>query len=62
VDYNLWDGDPTAGGTQHGGDFFFSPNASVLVTPEPGTLFPAAIALAGLVLLWRRRTARNEMA
>ena len=51
VDYNLDDG--------IGGDHFATAKASVLVTPEPGTLFPAAIALAGLVLLWRR-AARNE--
>jgi|SRR5260370_26292549 hypothetical protein len=51
VDYNLNDGM---------GDHFATADASVQVIPEPGTLFPAAIALAVVFLLWRRACARNE--
>src|SRR5579859_6267313 len=36
VDYNLFD----ASGVQQGGDHFITANASVLVIPEPGTLWP----------------------
>ncbi len=37
VDYDLFNGDPSNGGTQIGGDFFIEQNASVFVAPEPAT-------------------------
>ncbi|HEY6392981.1 MAG TPA: PEP-CTERM sorting domain-containing protein [Bryobacteraceae bacterium] len=55
VDYNLFDGDPTNGGTQFGGDFFITMNASILVVPEPGTWLLMGSALAGLGLARFRR-------
>jgi len=59
VIYDLFAGDPAAGGEQIGGDNFISVPASVTVIgpigiPEPRTLLSFGFGLAGLILLRRR--------
>jgi PEP-CTERM motif len=50
VDYDLYSGDPSGGGTLIQQDNFITANASVTVAPEPGTWLLMGSALAGLGL------------
>jgi hypothetical protein len=57
VMYDLYSGDPAAGGALMSQDNLAMLDASVTVvsdSPEPGTLLPAGLAIASL-LLWRNR-------
>jgi hypothetical protein len=64
VVYDLYSGDPASGGTLESSGNLASLSASITVesdSPEPGTMLPAGLAIASL-LLWRIRRSGTSTA